>query len=66
MLALVSGPFRSLARVRRLTSPKRGESGQTMAEFALLLTVIALVVVVVATLLGADISTVLGTAARKF
>lgn len=39
----------------------RGERGQTMAEFALLLAVIALIVIVAAVALGGGISATLNT-----
>jgi Flp pilus assembly pilin Flp len=41
------------------------ERGQTMAEYAILLGVIALVVVVVATLLGSSISSVFSSVAHR-
>jgi Flp pilus assembly pilin Flp len=43
----------------------RREEGQTMAEYGILLAVIALVVVVVAVTLGSSISALFGSAAKK-
>ena len=65
ILALVCGRLRSLAPVGRLKPRGSAERGQTMAEFALLLAVVAFVVVVVAALLGANLSTVLHSTAGK-
>jgi Flp pilus assembly pilin Flp len=42
------------------------DQGQTMAEYAILLGVIALVVVVVAVLLGKDISSIISAVSHDF
>jgi Flp pilus assembly pilin Flp len=47
-----------------LAAPMRLESGQTLAEYGILLGVIALVVVAVAVLLGSSISVLFSSAAH--
>jgi Flp pilus assembly pilin Flp len=48
-----------------LHSRLRGEAGQTMAEYAILLAVIALVVVAVAVFLGSSISSIFSSTSHK-
>ena len=43
----------------------RNEEGQTMAEYGILIAVIALVVIAAAVLLGGSISSLFGSAASK-
>ncbi|MHB1571900.1 MAG: Flp family type IVb pilin [Solirubrobacteraceae bacterium] len=51
--------------VSMLVIRMRSEKGQTMAEYGILIGVIALVVVVAAVLLGGNISTAFNSAATK-
>jgi Flp pilus assembly pilin Flp len=53
-----------LAISRRLAR-MHGDRGQTMAEYGALLAVIALIVVIAAALLGANLSSIFDTTARK-
>jgi Flp pilus assembly pilin Flp len=54
-----------LVVLSQLTSRTRSERGQTMAEYGILIAVIALVVVVVAVTLGGAISSLFGSTASK-
>jgi len=51
--------------VSMLAVRMRHEEGQTMAEYGILIAVIALVVIAAAVLLGGSISTLFGSAASK-
>jgi Flp pilus assembly pilin Flp len=55
----------SLAAVGSFLFRIRADRGQTMAEYAILIAVIALVVVVVAITLGSSISALFSSTARK-
>ena len=50
---------------RSFIAAVRHEEGQTMAEYAILIAVVALVVIAAAVLLGGSISTILNTTAHK-
>jgi Flp pilus assembly pilin Flp len=52
-------------RFANLTSSRQREEGQTMAEYAILLGVIALVVVAVAVLFGKSISSIFNSTSGK-
>jgi Flp pilus assembly pilin Flp len=76
-MVLPNQATRSLARARRavlvgifmiigvLTRQARSEGGQTMAEYGILLGMIAVVVVAVAVLLGSSISSLFSNASRR-
>jgi Flp pilus assembly pilin Flp len=51
--------------VTSLVARARGERGQTMAEYGILIAVIALVVVVVAITLGGNIASLFGSAGSQ-
>ena len=51
--------------VGMLVARMRAERGQTMAEYGILIAVIALIVVVAAVVLGGSISTLFGNTAAK-
>jgi Flp pilus assembly pilin Flp len=52
----------SIVMLGSLIARARGERGQTMAEYGILLAVIALIVLVVAITLGGQIASVFGSA----
>jgi Flp pilus assembly pilin Flp len=51
--------------IRSLERGRDGQRGQTMAEYAILLAVVALVVIAVAIFLGSSISAIFNTASHK-
>jgi Flp pilus assembly pilin Flp len=54
-----------LVHRRSSSAGRRGEAGQTMAEYAILIAVIALIVVVAAVVLGGSLSAMFSSTAHK-
>jgi Flp pilus assembly pilin Flp len=54
----------NIDRIAKIARWLRGSAGQTMAEYALLIAVVAVVVIVAATLLGGNVSSTLHSTAN--
>jgi Flp pilus assembly pilin Flp len=54
-----------MARLSALLVRRRTDSGQTMAEYGLLIAVIAIIVIVAAVLLGTNLSGLLNSTSHK-